>query len=263
MKNTPSARPEAKESSSSPVMSIVLYTTLVSAVASLIVGILALIKRRQPTLPGRSAGAPADDQDQLLETSYRAATYPAIGRISLPEEPQRMEQHAPKTTAVSSEAGELAMSQPANGILDQAVEAQLAPGKPAQSTRWSLPTKYVVGVGLFLALLFVVFISRSSLGMIIFAALLAFVAQPAINFFQRRWKMKRGSAIGSSLSVGHRNHDPDPANHHSCRCSIHQRCPLDGLAIDRAKYGSLVGNCGSECQLDTRDRTCDRFHPGS
>jgi predicted PurR-regulated permease PerM len=32
--------------------------------------------------------------------------------------------------------------------------------------------------------------------MIIFAALLAFVVQPAIGFFRRRWNMKRGSAIG-------------------------------------------------------------------
>lgn len=62
------------------------------------------------------------------------------------------------------------------------------------STRWSLATKYLVGVGIFLSLLFLVYISRGSLSLVIFAALIAFVVRPAIGFLTRRFKIKRGMA---------------------------------------------------------------------
>ncbi len=45
-------------------------------------------------------------------------------------------------------------------------------------------------------MLFVVYISRSSLSMIIFAALLAFVVNPAVKFFQRRLNLRRGQSVG-------------------------------------------------------------------
>lgn len=52
-----------------------------------------------------------------------------------------------------------------------------------------------MGVGLFLVLLFVVFLSRSSLALIILAALLAFVVQPVTGFFQRHLKLNHGASI--------------------------------------------------------------------
>ena len=67
---------------------------------------------------------------------------------------------------------------------------------PAPSTRWSPTTKYIVAVGLFLSIIFLIFISRGSLSMIIFAGLIAFVVRPLIGWFQRRLKIKRGAATG-------------------------------------------------------------------
>ncbi len=69
------------------------------------------------------------------------------------------------------------------------------PAPPTQSTRWSTPTKYIVGVGLFLACLFVVIFARGTIPLIIIAALLAFVIQPVIRFFQQRVHMGRGGAV--------------------------------------------------------------------
>ena len=67
--------------------------------------------------------------------------------------------------------------------------------RPTQSTRWREPTKYVVGVGLILATLLILYISRSVIPVIIVAALLAMIIHPVIDFFQRRLKFSRGLSI--------------------------------------------------------------------
>ena len=71
------------------------------------------------------------------------------------------------------------------------------PGGPSlpAPTRWREPTKYVVGVGLFLAILFLLYISRSVIPTFIVAALLAMVIHPVIGFFRRRLKLSKGLAI--------------------------------------------------------------------
>jgi predicted PurR-regulated permease PerM len=72
-------------------------------------------------------------------------------------------------------------------------------GNPAQAapkgTQWSRTTKYVVGVGLFGAIVFLVYFSRQTIPLIIFAALLAFVARPFARFFERRLKLRQGWAV--------------------------------------------------------------------
>lgn len=62
-------------------------------------------------------------------------------------------------------------------------------------TTWSAPTKYIVGVFLFLLFLSVIFISRNVLSTLILAFLLSFTLVPVIKFFQDRLRMRRGSAI--------------------------------------------------------------------
>jgi predicted PurR-regulated permease PerM len=69
------------------------------------------------------------------------------------------------------------------------------PSHPAQPTRWREPTKYLVGVGLFLAILFLIYISRSVLPTIILAALLALIVHPLIRFFQKRLKLSKGLSV--------------------------------------------------------------------
>jgi predicted PurR-regulated permease PerM len=61
--------------------------------------------------------------------------------------------------------------------------------------RFKEPTKYVVGVGLALAAVLILVISRSVIPLIIIAALLALVVQPVIGFFQRRLKLSKGLSI--------------------------------------------------------------------
>jgi predicted PurR-regulated permease PerM len=60
---------------------------------------------------------------------------------------------------------------------------------------WSLPTKYMIGAGLFIFILWVLYFSRGSITMIIFAGLLALVASGVIDFFKKRFKMKNGLAV--------------------------------------------------------------------
>jgi predicted PurR-regulated permease PerM len=67
---------------------------------------------------------------------------------------------------------------------------------PVDSNRWNITTKYIVGVGLFLSVIFLIYMSRGSLSMIIFAGLIAFVVRPLIGWFQRQLKLKRGTATG-------------------------------------------------------------------
>jgi predicted PurR-regulated permease PerM len=70
-----------------------------------------------------------------------------------------------------------------------------SPLPSSQSRRWREPTKYVVGVGLFCALVFVLYISRSVIPTIILGALLALVVHPIIGLLQRRLKLSKGLSI--------------------------------------------------------------------
>lgn len=65
---------------------------------------------------------------------------------------------------------------------------------PAGSNRWSTPTRYIMGVLLFIAALVVLFIGRATIPMVVAAMLLAVVLEPVIEFFQRR--LKKGLAVG-------------------------------------------------------------------
>ena len=63
------------------------------------------------------------------------------------------------------------------------------------SNEWSKPTKYIVGVALALFGLYVLYISRDTLTLLIVAALIAFLLTPVINFFHLRLKLPRGMAV--------------------------------------------------------------------
>ncbi len=63
------------------------------------------------------------------------------------------------------------------------------------SNEWSKPTKYIVGVGLVLFGLYILYISRDTLTLLIVAALIAFLLTPVINFLHLRLKLPRGVAV--------------------------------------------------------------------
>lgn len=60
---------------------------------------------------------------------------------------------------------------------------------------WSTSTKHIVGVGLALFGVFIIYLSRSILTVIILAALLAFLLMPIVEFFNNRLRMPRGLAV--------------------------------------------------------------------
>ncbi len=66
------------------------------------------------------------------------------------------------------------------------------------STKWSKQTRTIVGVGLVIFGLALLYISRSVLAMIILAALIAFLLNPIIHLFQRRLKFPRGAAVATT-----------------------------------------------------------------
>jgi predicted PurR-regulated permease PerM len=171
----------------------VLYSVLVSIITSLIIAILSLIRRKKPA--ATRANGETGNMDQVLQISIDKAAAPVIepsfqsGRPALEGGPQS------KATGTSPVTPGSSKVQTASDLAGQGIEGQPQSGKQAQATRWSAATKYVVGVGLILVLLFVIYLSRSTLGMIIFAALLAFVVQPLVGFFQRRFKASRGLSV--------------------------------------------------------------------
>lgn len=63
------------------------------------------------------------------------------------------------------------------------------------SAEWSKPTKYIVGVGLFLFSLYILYLSQDTLTLLIVAALIAFLLTPLVNFFHLRLKIPRGLAV--------------------------------------------------------------------
>lgn len=178
---------KSEQNNGSQALHFVFFTALASAIASLVIGILSLNRRRH------SAASSGFAEDLAPDSS---ATYPARLGSSQAEQLAATEQYNAQKAVIPSEKTLAATPSSAQiaGALDP--NAQSEAGMPAPSYHWSLPTKYVIGVGLFLAFLYIIYISRSSMRMIIFAALLAFVVRPVVGFFRRRWNMKRGSAIG-------------------------------------------------------------------
>jgi predicted PurR-regulated permease PerM len=60
--------------------------------------------------------------------------------------------------------------------------------------KWNLTTRYIVGIGLFLFLLFVIYISESILPSLVIAALIAFLVKPVIDHLHQRFRIPRGIA---------------------------------------------------------------------
>jgi predicted PurR-regulated permease PerM len=62
-------------------------------------------------------------------------------------------------------------------------------------TEWRTPTKYIVGVGLTLIGLYILYLSRSVLSLLIIGALIAFLVRPFVSFFRRRLRFPRALAV--------------------------------------------------------------------
>ena len=63
------------------------------------------------------------------------------------------------------------------------------------NTEWKSTTKYIVGIGLFLLALAVIYISRSVLAMVVIASLIALLVRPLITLLYVRFRFPRGLAV--------------------------------------------------------------------
>jgi len=89
-----------------------------------------------------------------------------------------------------------AIPQAGGAMPGRSLPASLPPAQAPAGNRWSTPTRYIMGVFLFLAVLLVLYIGRSAIPLVLAAALLALFVDPVIKFFIRRLRMKTGLAVG-------------------------------------------------------------------
>jgi len=155
--------------------STAIYFSLGAAVAGVVAALVTLLLRRpnQPT----HRSAPGTGLVRVMEPEPTSPAVPdGVAPPESPDPPGQMVDGAPTGPLTSAPAGpERAVSK--------------------TDASWSPTTKYIVGVGLFLSVLFAIYVSRGSLRMIVLAALIAFVVRPMIDWFIRHFKMKRGAAI--------------------------------------------------------------------
>jgi predicted PurR-regulated permease PerM len=166
-------------------------------VGGLIVGvIIALVAavRRLVHVGGQEAPAESTEvTDGLASTPA-----PAPGTTVHPATPAAGKPPSAVAQASGSEGASGQQGKPQRTGTERPKPPQTAkPASPslAGPTRWQEPTKYVVGVGLFLAVLFVLYLSRSVIPTVIVAALLALIVHPIIGFLQRRLKLSKGLSI--------------------------------------------------------------------
>lgn len=76
-----------------------------------------------------------------------------------------------------------------------------ATGQSLSEKRWSITTRYIMGVFLFLAVLMVLFIARATIPMVVAAALLALFIDPLIGFLMQRFRMKKMLAVGLTYAL--------------------------------------------------------------
>ena len=63
------------------------------------------------------------------------------------------------------------------------------------STEWRLVTRYIVGVGLVLFAIFVLYLARSVIPLLIIGALIAFLVRPVISLLHARFKVPWALAV--------------------------------------------------------------------
>lgn len=66
------------------------------------------------------------------------------------------------------------------------------------NTPWSMQTRYIVGVGLALFVVFLIYISRSVIPLLAVAGLIAFAVRPVIGLLQRGLRLPRGVAVATT-----------------------------------------------------------------
>jgi len=118
-----------------------------------------------------------------------------VGILRLFSRNPSIDEELPKPQLPEAEEVSLGISQVENTRepVSNLIEKEL-PLVQEMNSQWSPTTKYIVGTGLFVALLGLVFLSSSAIPLIIFAAITAFLVKPIVVFFEERLKLKQGPA---------------------------------------------------------------------
>jgi predicted PurR-regulated permease PerM len=72
---------------------------------------------------------------------------------------------------------------------------QAAAPVPVTSTRWTSTTRYMATAGIVIFVIWLIAFSQQTLSLLVFAALIALLAQPVIHFFQNRLRVSSGLAV--------------------------------------------------------------------
>ena len=179
---------------------------LISLILSRTKQIKASFKRTQyqsqPEAEGKLSGRTMESQDGLTHSIFQVGPIiddmPAESQPGLPN--AIMETNYPKENTWSSATPDTSSSNiPKIGLTSKSSKPGLVvvnTGKAPAANTWSTPTRYIMGVFLFLAVIVVLFIGRSAIPLVIGAALLALLVEPLIKFMVRRFRMKKGLAVG-------------------------------------------------------------------
>ena len=130
----------------------------------------------------------------LVQRIRRTSPLPAEG--DLPDTVRQPIQKSTPNQPMTQSAGTSRAGSPAAIPSISGPPVSRGIGAPAiSSPRWSTPTKYIMGVILFLSALVVVIIGRGVIPMVILAALLALFINPFILLLNRRLRLKWPAAV--------------------------------------------------------------------
>lgn len=182
---------ERKEDQAGPVL-IVAVSTLIVGLASFVVWLL----RLKPRVPEDAPAAQMPGQRSQPDLAAGGATLAVPGATATPA--------AMPVDAVARQAPKPATASPGPPVLSAgSTPAAEAPAAPAASTQWATPTRYLAAIGLILAVLGLIYYSRQTLSLLIFAALIAILARPAMGFLHKRLRFPTGlAAITVYLAIG-------------------------------------------------------------
>jgi len=121
---------------------------------------------------------------EQVRTEEDADNPPAM-RLTVADSPsvEGADAHLTSTGKTVSQSETISSPQPAPNVASD------------KSTRWTTPTRYMAGAGIFLFFIWLLVYIQQSLTMLIFAGLIAILARPAIHFLQNRWRFSQGLAV--------------------------------------------------------------------
>jgi predicted PurR-regulated permease PerM len=182
---------ERKDDQAGPVL-IVAVSTVIVGLASFVVWLL----RLKPRVPQEKPAAQLPGQPSQPDLAAGGATPVVPGAEAAPA--------VLPADSMAQQGAKLAMTSPEpSDFRAGTTTAPEASAAPTANTQWATPTRYLAAIGLILAVLGLIYYSRQTLSLLIFAALIAILARPGIGFLHKRLHFPTGlAAIAVYLAIG-------------------------------------------------------------